>query len=87
MLYLGIPTTRSLAIILTTGRQVQRETVFPVLWLARVASRHLRGGRFQYAAITGEVDLVRRLADHAIARHHPQWPRPPSTHTERGWRR
>ena len=67
---LGIPTTRSLAVV-STGSQVQRETVLPGAVLARVASSHLRVGSFQYAAITGDVDLVRRLADHAIARHHP----------------
>jgi serine/tyrosine/threonine adenylyltransferase len=39
--------------------------------LARVASSHLRVGSFQYAAATGDIDLLRRLADHAIARHHP----------------
>src|SRR6202022_4324052 len=43
--------------------------------LARVASSHLRVGSFQYAfqcaATAGEIDLVRRLADHAISRHHP----------------
>jgi uncharacterized protein YdiU (UPF0061 family) len=39
--------------------------------LARVASSHLRVGTFQYAAASGDVDLLRRLADHAIARHHP----------------
>ena len=39
--------------------------------LARVASSHLRVGSFQYAATAGDIDLVRRLADHAIARHHP----------------
>jgi len=39
--------------------------------LTRVASSHLRVGSFQYAAATGNKDLLRRLADHAIARHHP----------------
>ena len=39
--------------------------------LARVASSHLRVGTFQYARATGELDLLRRLADHAISRHHP----------------
>jgi uncharacterized protein YdiU (UPF0061 family) len=39
--------------------------------LARVASSHLRVGSFQYARTTGDVDLLRRLADHAINRHHP----------------
>ncbi|HYH25186.1 MAG TPA: protein adenylyltransferase SelO family protein, partial [Blastococcus sp.] len=67
---LGIPTTRSLAVV-ATGRPVRRETVLPGAVLARVASSHLRVGSFQYAAATQDVDLVRRLADHAIDRHHP----------------
>jgi uncharacterized protein YdiU (UPF0061 family) len=67
---LGIPTTRSLAVV-ATGRAVQRETVLPGAVLARVASSHLRVGSFQYAAATGDLDLLRRLADHAISRHHP----------------
>jgi uncharacterized protein YdiU (UPF0061 family) len=67
---LGVPTTRSLAVV-GTGRPVQRETELPGAVLARVASSHLRVGSFQYAASTGDVELLRRLADHAIARHHP----------------
>jgi uncharacterized protein YdiU (UPF0061 family) len=67
---LGIPTTRSLAVV-ATGRQVRRETLLPGAVLARVASSHLRVGSFQYARATGDVDLLRRLADAAIARHHP----------------
>jgi uncharacterized protein YdiU (UPF0061 family) len=39
--------------------------------LTRVASSHLRVGSFQYARALGDDDLVRRLADHAISRHHP----------------
>jgi uncharacterized protein YdiU (UPF0061 family) len=66
---LGIPTTRSLAVV-ATGRPVYRETVLPGAVLTRVASSHLRVGSFQYARATGDVDLLRRLADHAIARHH-----------------
>ncbi|MCV7235047.1 protein adenylyltransferase SelO [Mycobacterium branderi] len=68
---LGIPTTRSLAVV-ATGRPVQRETPLPGAVLCRVASSHLRVGSFQYAALTGDVDLLQRLADHAIARHHPR---------------
>jgi uncharacterized protein YdiU (UPF0061 family) len=67
---LGIPTTRSLAVV-GTGRPVQRETVLPGALLARVASSHLRVGTFQYARSTDDVELLRRLADHAISRHHP----------------
>ncbi|OBA59463.1 hypothetical protein A5647_17610 [Mycobacterium sp. 1100029.7] len=67
---LGVPTTRSLAVV-GTGRSVQREEQLPGAVLVRVASSHLRVGSFQYAALTGDVDLLRRLADHAITRHHP----------------
>jgi uncharacterized protein YdiU (UPF0061 family) len=67
---LGIPTTRSLAVV-ATGRQVQRETLLPGAVLTRVASSHLRIGSFQYARATGNVGLLRRLADHAITRHYP----------------
>ena len=70
MAALGIPTTRSLAVV-ATGRTVQRETPVPGAVLARVASSHLRVGSVQYARATGDVDLLRRLSDHAIARHHP----------------
>ena len=71
---LGIPTTRALAVI-STGRPVYRDTILPGAVLARVADSHLRVGSFQYASqishSTGNPDLLRRLADHAIARHHP----------------
>ncbi|WP_371514968.1 YdiU family protein [Mycobacterium sp. 1164966.3] len=67
---LGVATTRSLAVV-ATGRPVQRETELPGAVLVRVASSHLRVGSFQYAASTGDVELLRRLADHAIARHYP----------------
>jgi uncharacterized protein YdiU (UPF0061 family) len=66
---LGVPTTRSLAVV-ATGRPVLRETSLPGAVLARVASSHLRVGTFQYARATGDLDLLRRLADHAIERHH-----------------
>lgn len=67
---LGVPTTRSLAVV-GTGRPVHREETLPGAVLTRVASSHLRVGSFQFAAATGNEDLLRRLADHAIARHHP----------------
>ena len=67
---LGIPTTRALAVV-ATGELVRRETALPGAVLCRVAASHLRVGTFQYAAASGDRDLLRRLADHAIARHHP----------------
>ncbi len=68
---LGIPTTRSLAVV-ATGRPVIRETVLPGAVLTRVASSHLRVGSFQYARTAGDLELTRRLADHAINRHYPE---------------
>ncbi|MCV7197400.1 protein adenylyltransferase SelO [Mycobacterium angelicum] len=68
---MGVPTTRSLAVV-KTGRPVERDgQQLPGALLVRVASSHLRVGSFQYASATGDVKLLRRLADHAIARHHP----------------
>src|SRR5215218_2738886 len=67
---LGIPTTRALAVV-ATGEDVTREAMLPGAVLVRVAASHVRVGTFQYAAAHGDPALVRRLADHAIARHHP----------------
>jgi uncharacterized protein YdiU (UPF0061 family) len=68
---LGIPTTRALAVV-ATGEPVRRETLLPGAVLARVAASHLRVGTFQYVAATlRDLDLLRHLTDHAIARHHP----------------
>ena len=67
---LGIPTTRSLAVV-ATGDHVAREAMLPGAVLTRVAASHIRVGTFQYAAAHNDPTLVRRLADHAIARHYP----------------
>ncbi len=67
---LGIPTTRSLAVI-ATGERIVRDTWQPGAVLVRVASSHLRVGTFQFAASTHDVELLRRLADYAIDRHYP----------------
>ena len=71
MFALGIPTTRSLAVI-ATGETVQRETSLPGAVLTRVASSHIRVGTFQFFAARGDVAAVRHLADYAIARHYPE---------------
>lgn len=68
---LGVATTRSLAVV-STGTPVLRERPLPGAVLARVADSHLRVGTFQYARATDNTDLLRRLADHAITRHHPR---------------
>jgi uncharacterized protein YdiU (UPF0061 family) len=71
MAALGIPTTRSLAVV-TTGETVRREMSVPGAVLTRVASSHIRVGTFQYFAARADVDAIRHLADHAIARHYPE---------------
>jgi len=67
---LGIPTTRALAAV-TTGETVLREAPYPGAVLTRVAQSHIRVGTFQYFAARQDVDALRLLVDHVIARHYP----------------
>ena len=71
MYALGIPTTRSLAVV-TTGERVFREDVLPGAVLIRVASSHVRVGTFQYFAARGDQESLRELLTYVIARHYPQ---------------
>ncbi len=80
MAALGIPTTRALAAV-TTGEKVYREETLPGAVLTRVASSHIRVGTFQFFASRGDVEGVRLLADHVIARHYPE-----AAHAERPYR-
>ncbi|SFB44647.1 Uncharacterized conserved protein YdiU, UPF0061 family [Cohnella sp. OV330] len=68
---LGIPTTRSLAVV-ATGEPVFREDELPGAVLTRVAASHIRVGTFQYAAGAGSSDQVRELADYTMQRHYPE---------------
>ncbi|WP_163972081.1 protein adenylyltransferase SelO [Oceanobacillus halotolerans] len=68
---LGIPTTRSLAVV-TTGESVQRETELPGAILTRVAASHLRVGTYQYVANWGTNEELQVLADYALNRHFPE---------------
>lgn len=68
---LGIPTTRSLAVV-TTGEQVYRTEILPGAILTRVAASHIRVGTFQYFAARGDQEAVRELLDYVIARHYPE---------------
>ena len=70
MHYLGIPTTRSLAVV-KTGENVIRETVLPGAILTRVATSHIRVGTFQYAIVTGDKKNLKNLFDYTIQRHYP----------------
>jgi uncharacterized protein YdiU (UPF0061 family) len=68
---LGIPTTRSLAVV-ATGETVYREEPLPGAVLTRVAASHIRVGTFEYAAARGDLDALRALADHTMRRHYPE---------------
>ncbi|WP_165645032.1 protein adenylyltransferase SelO, partial [Oharaeibacter diazotrophicus] len=68
---LGIPTTRSLAVI-ATGEPVRRETMLPGAIVVRVAESHVRVGTFQYFAARGDREALALLVDDVVARSYPE---------------
>lgn len=80
MAALGIPTTRSLAVV-TTGEPVYRESIRRGAILTRVAASHIRVGTFEYA-VRRDDEALRQLADYAIARHYPELPEAPGKYLE-----
>jgi serine/tyrosine/threonine adenylyltransferase len=71
MFALGVPTTRSLAAVLS-GDVVQRERPLPGAVLTRVASSHLRVGTFQYFAARRDTEALASLVAFALAKHYPE---------------
>lgn len=67
---LGVPTTRSLAVV-TTGETVYRETPLPGAVLTRVASSHVRIGTFEFFAARGNHQALKTLCNYTIGRHYP----------------
>ena len=67
---LGIPTTRSLAVV-SSGESVYRNKPLPGAILTRVASSHIRVGTFQYAAASGQINNLKALTNYTIKRHYP----------------
>jgi uncharacterized protein YdiU (UPF0061 family) len=67
---LGVPTTRSLAVV-TTGERVYRNGGLPGAVLTRVAASHVRVGTFQYFAARSDQDALQHLLRYVIARHYP----------------
>ncbi|MEM7159635.1 MAG: YdiU family protein [Myxococcota bacterium] len=67
---LGIPTTRSLAVV-TTGERVVRERVAPGGVLTRVAASHIRVGTLEFFASRKQKSELRRLVDYTLRRHYP----------------
>ena len=70
MFGLGIPTTRSLAVV-KTGEEVIRETPLDGAVLTRVAESHIRVGTFQYTVVAGDKKDLKILFDYTIDRHYP----------------
>ncbi|PWJ20364.1 protein adenylyltransferase SelO [Jannaschia seohaensis] len=68
---LGVPTTRALAAVTTGETVLRQEGPLPGGVLTRVAASHIRVGTFQVFAARDDADALRRLLDHAIARHAP----------------
>ena len=71
MYALGIPTTRSLAVV-GTGEPVFRETALAGAVLTRVAASHIRVGTVQWAAAHDDLDALRALSEYTRKRHYPE---------------
>jgi len=81
MFALGIPTTRSLAVV-TTGEPVYRGATLRGAILTRVAASHIRVGTFEYLSAMRDASNLRVLADYAINRHYPALVDGPSKYVE-----
>jgi uncharacterized protein YdiU (UPF0061 family) len=68
MAALGIPTTRSLAVV-RTGEPVYRTQPLTGAVLTRIASSHIRVGTFEYALMRNQLEDLKTLADYTIQRH------------------
>ena len=67
---LGVPTTRSLAVV-KSGDRVFRETALPGALLTRTASSHIRVGTFEFACFTQDRACLEALFEYTVQRHYP----------------
>ena len=69
---LGIPTTRSLAVV-ATGEEVWRQDgARPGAVLTRVAASHIRVGTFEWVAARRDEAALRALVAYTLQRHYPE---------------
>ena len=68
---LNIPTTRSLAVVVTGG-SVMRDELLSGAVLTRVAKSHIRVGTFQFASTLNDIQKLKALTDYTIDRHYPE---------------
>jgi uncharacterized protein YdiU (UPF0061 family) len=80
MAALGVPTTRALAAVATGERVMRQEGPLPGGVFTRVAASHIRVGTFQYFLARNDIEALRLLADHVIARHFPDALTAPNPH-------
>jgi len=79
MHFLGVPTTRALSLV-ATGAGVVRDQFYdgraqiePGAVVCRVAQTFLRLGSFELPASRGDMELLKKIADYAIAENYPQF--------------
>ena len=70
---LGVPTTRSLSVVLT-GETIHREVATAGAVVSRVAKSHVRVGTFEYFAARNMTHEVKTLADFCLQRLFPNVP-------------
>jgi uncharacterized protein YdiU (UPF0061 family) len=68
---LGIPTSRSLAVV-ATGETVYREQIHQGAVLTRVAASHIRVGTFEHVARFCSTETLKIFTDYVINRHYPE---------------
>ncbi len=71
MHHLGIPSSRSLAVV-STGEQVYRQPIQEGAVLTRIAASHIRVGTFEYVLQNGNPDDLKAFLHYVINRHYPE---------------
>jgi uncharacterized protein YdiU (UPF0061 family) len=68
---LGIPTTRSLAVV-ASGEEVHREYTQEGAVLTRIAASHIRVGTFEFVRRFNDIETFKTFVDYTIQRHYPE---------------
>jgi len=71
MHHLGVPTTRSLALV-STNEPVYREKILSGAILTRISESYIRVGTFEHAATLNDKESLKSLADYTIKRLYPE---------------
>ncbi len=68
---LGIPTTRSLAVV-ASGEEVHREYTHEGGVLTRIAASHIRVGTFEFVRRFNDLETFKTFVNYTIQRHYPE---------------